>query len=126
MDTNVISREVKEALLESTFIETDGLFTQEVHLFMHCHLKGYDRTGEGLHNDRGFFDKYGAPLSIEDYWMEGYHIMDRMLHHHRLKVGNSMGIPFPPVAGYVGTAHLYKVSIYRFICKIKVRTGNKI
>ena len=26
----------------------DELYGDEVHFFMHCHLKGYDRTGEGL------------------------------------------------------------------------------
>ena len=120
MDTD-ISKRLKEALFEkelkeelfetASFKETDGLFTQEVHLFMHCHLKGYDRTGEGLHIDHSFLDKYGAPINIEDYWMEGHHSMDRMLLQHKIKVGNNK-IPFPPVAGYVGTAHLYKVSIF--------------
>ena len=69
----------------------------------------YDKTGEGLHKEHSFFDKYGAPISIENFWMEGYHSMDRMLLQHMLSVGNNK-IPFPSVAGYVGTAHLYKVS----------------
>ena len=68
----------------------------------------YDKTGEGLHKDHSFFDKYGAPISIENFWMEGYHSMDRMLLQHMLRVGNDK-IPFPSVAGYAGTAHLYKV-----------------
>jgi hypothetical protein len=42
MDTFLVSKELKEALFETaSFIEKEGLFTQEVHLFMHCHLKGY-------------------------------------------------------------------------------------
>ena len=99
-----------EELMKAATLKEDGLLTQEVHLFMHCHLKGYDRTGEGLHMDHSFFDKYGAPISIDNYWMEGHHYIDRLLHQHMLKVGNPK-IPFPPVAGFVGTAHLYKVSI---------------
>jgi len=86
----------------------DKLFGREVHLFMHCHLKGYDRTGEGIYPDRTFFDKYGAPISLEQFWMEGYHSMDRMLAQHMFSLENDH-IPFPPVAGYAGTTHLYKV-----------------
>ena len=65
-----ISPEMKEALFSTKSIllgneaHEDGLFTQEVHLFMHCHLKGYDRDGEGENMDRSFFDKYGAPVKI--------------------------------------------------------------
>ena len=59
--------------------------------------------------DRLFIDKYGVPSSIESYWMEGYHVMDRMLtaQMHRASTAK---IPFPPVAGYVGCTHLYKVN----------------
>ena len=57
---------------------------------------------------RTFFDKYGAPISLEQFWMEGYHSMDRMLAQHMFSLENDH-IPFPPVAGYAGTTHLYKV-----------------
>ena len=50
--------------------------------------------------------------------MEGYHSMDRMLLQHMLRVGNDK-IPFPSVAGYAGTAHLYKVG---FKCVSIIRT----
>ena len=70
---------------------------------------GYDRTGEGLRLDRSFFDKYGAPVELENFWMEGYHAMDRLLAQHMLAINNKE-IPFPPVAGYAGTTHLYKVT----------------
>ena len=69
---------------------------------------GYDRTGEGLQLDRSFFCKYGAPVELENFWMEGYHAMDRLLAQHMLAI-NNREIPFPPVAGYAGTTHLYKV-----------------
>ena len=69
---------------------------------------GFDRTGEGLELDRSFFDKYGAPVELENFWMEGYHAMDRLLAQHML-ASNNREIPFPPVAGYAGTTHLYKV-----------------
>jgi hypothetical protein len=42
MDAFLVSKDLKEALFEiASFIEKEGLLTQEVHLFMHCHLKGY-------------------------------------------------------------------------------------
>ena len=84
-----LENKLKEALFKTaSFKEKDGLFTQEVHLFMHCHMKGYDRTGEGLQMDHSFFDKYGVPTSIHNYWMEGYHSMDRMLLQHKMRVDN--------------------------------------
>ena len=47
------------------------LYGDEIHLFMHCHMKGYDRTGEGKILDGSFFDKYGAPMTLKDHWMDG-------------------------------------------------------
>ena len=69
-------------------------------------------TGEGLQMDQSFLDKYGVPSSVESYWMEGYHVMDRLLARHLLAINNKE-IPFPPVAGYAGTTHLYKVILFR-------------
>ena len=86
----------------------DELYGDEVHFFMHCHLKGYDRTGEGLQHDRSFFDKYGAPIHVHDFWMEGYHSIERMLADHFQSTQNQY-IKFPPVAGFAGCTHLYKV-----------------
>jgi hypothetical protein len=28
-------------------------YGQEVSLFLHCHLRGYDRSGQGFHGDTG-------------------------------------------------------------------------
>ena len=44
----------------------------QVHLFMHCHIKSYDRTGEGLAMDHDFIDKFGVPNKLEHFWMEGF------------------------------------------------------
>ena len=46
--------------------------TLQVHLFMHCHIKSYDRTGEGLAMDHDFIDKFGVPNKLEHFWMEGF------------------------------------------------------
>ena len=35
-------------------------------------FQAYDRTGEGLAMDGSFFDKYGAPITLKDHWMDGY------------------------------------------------------
>ena len=50
------------------FIESMG---EEVHIFMHVHMRGYDRTGEGRVKDAGYYDKYGAPAAQKDSWMDG-------------------------------------------------------
>ena len=39
---------------------------------MHCHIKSYDRTGEGLAMDHDFIDKFGVPNKLEHFWMEGF------------------------------------------------------
>ena len=84
------------------------LYGDEIHLFMHCHMKGYDRTGEGKNLDSSFFDKYGAPIHIQDFWMEGYHAIERLLADHFESTKNPH-VKFPPVAGYAGGTHLYKL-----------------
>ena len=84
---------------------------------------GYDRTGEGLHLDRSFFDKYGAPVELENFWMEGYHAMDRLLAQHMLAI-NNREIPFPPVAGYAGTTHLYKVKLLKILTLVQQNLAN--
>jgi len=109
MDDKQLDRELKEMYLEpmKCLERHKEMYGREVHFFTHCHIKAYDRTGEGLKMDRSFMDKYGAPISLENYWMEGYHCMDRMLAKQMLTTDNP-SIPMPPVAGYVGCAHLYK------------------
>ena len=46
-------------------------FTEEVHLFMHVHLRGYDKDGDGKQMHAEYYDKYGAPMKLENSWLEG-------------------------------------------------------
>jgi len=114
MDANIVDAPKLEEELKDMYFEPmrclqrhKDLYGREIHFYTHCHIKAYDRTGEGIKMDRSFMDKYGAPISLENYWMEGYHCMDRMLALQLLRTDND-SIPMPPVAGYVGCAHLYK------------------
>ena len=61
---------------------------QKVHLFMHCHIKSYDRTGEGLAMDHNFIDKFGAPNKLEHFWMEGsvFNMLKFLVYQTLLKV----------------------------------------
>ena len=58
------------------------LFDHEVHLFMHCHLKAYDRTGEGIHMDNDFIGKFGNVFLCLSITMngppEGIHLSNRL------------------------------------------------
>ena len=87
------------------------IYTNEIHLFMHCHMKAYDQTGEGKNRCFDYTDKYGVPINVEDHQTEGHRAMDESLAENMFKVmkvdGLDFGIRFPPVAGYAGTAHLY-------------------
>lgn len=40
-------------------------------MFMHVHMRGYDRDGDGRAMDASFYDKYGAPVRKENAWMHG-------------------------------------------------------
>ena len=88
------------------------IYTNEIHLFMHCHMKAYDQTGEGKNRCFDYTDKYGVPINVEDHQTEGHRAMDKSLAENMFKVTKvdelDFGIRFPPVAGYAGTAHLYK------------------
>ena len=112
-----LSDKVKKFLKEPEKHVVPHLFDHEVHLFMHCHLKAYDRTGEGIHPDPGFVDMFGLPNNVEDFWTEGYHSMDLKLASHMfyveyMKKGQeekmkhslppTLFLPYPPVAGYAG------------------------
>ena len=46
-------------------------FTEEVHLLMHVHLRGYDKEGNGKQMHADYYDKYGAPMKLEESWLEG-------------------------------------------------------
>ncbi|XP_028403682.1 uncharacterized protein LOC114526311 [Dendronephthya gigantea] len=79
----------------------------EVSLFLHCHLRGYDREGKGISGDHDYYDKYGAPAKKDDSWEEGYHVVEkRLAEHYNTVVDNKLN--FPLVAGMGGGVHIYK------------------
>ena len=67
-----LSNKVTQFLYDPQKHVAPNLFDHEVHLFMHCHIKSYDRTGEGLAMDHDFIDKFGVPNKLEHFWMEGF------------------------------------------------------
>ncbi|XP_066932629.1 uncharacterized protein [Clytia hemisphaerica] len=81
-------------------------FTEEVHLFMHVHLRGYDKEGDGKQMHADYYDKYGAPMKLEESWLEGYRDVERQLSHHFNACINPC-IPFPKPAATAGGTHLY-------------------
>ena len=66
----------------------EKIYGDEIHLFLHAHMRGYDRTGEGIEMDGSFFDKFGAPIHLHDFWLEGYHAIERMLAVHFVACDN--------------------------------------
>ena len=82
-------------------------FGQEVHIFMHCHLRGYDLTGRGKEMSGHYYDKYGAPVDQHESWSEGYRAVEKELSTHFVKCTNP-SMEQPLIAGYGGGVHLYK------------------
>ena len=95
---------------EWPFIDIDvkEAYGQEVHMFLHVHLRGYDKTGEGKHMDASYLDKYGAPVHTKESWTEGYRTVEEQLAKHFNKVLNK-DMDFPPPVGVAGGSHLYKL-----------------
>ena len=64
----------KEVITECDLIQLPlyEAFGEEVHMFMHIHLRGYDKDGNGKQMHAEYYDKYGAPMKLEDSWIEGY------------------------------------------------------
>ena len=42
---------------------------EEIHMFTHIHLRGYDKNGGGKQMHADYYDKYGAPMKIQDSWL---------------------------------------------------------
>ena len=84
----------------------EDAFGEEVSLFIHCHLRGYDQNGIGVQMDASYYDKYGAPVKKDDSWTEGYHAVELKLADH-FNICETLRI-FPLVAGMGGGAHLYR------------------
>ena len=49
----------------------EDAYGEEVQLFIHCHLRGYDKEGEGKQLHADFYDQYGAPVKKQESWLEG-------------------------------------------------------
>ena len=97
----------KELICPFTGSSVEKAFGEEVNLFMHCHMRGYDRHGEGKQMDSEYYDKYGAPVEKNDSWMEGYHVVEKFLGKH-FDICDNEVMDFPLVAGMAGGVHLYK------------------
>ena len=90
-----------------TDIDVKEAYGQEVHMFLHVHLRGYDETGEGKHMDSSYFDKYGAPVNTKESWSEGYRAVEKHLAKH-FNICLNKEIQFPAPVGVAGGSHLYK------------------
>ena len=53
-------------------------YGEEVHLFLHVHLRGYDREGKGKHMDSSYYDKYGRCPPLQTYPQKPALELDRM------------------------------------------------
>ena len=100
-----IKEEVKCPYTDST---VERAFGQEVNLFMHCHLRGYDKDGKGEQLHSKYYDNYGAPVEILKSWSEGYHEIEQYLSKFNFELYNNEIMDFPLVAGVAGGVHLYK------------------
>ena len=108
----------KQVYVESSTSTTLGLtnpqnktvfdaFGQEVNVFLHCHLRGYDKTGCGEEMLAQYFDKYGAPVDRHHSWSEGYRDVEKQLGLHFDQSANPKN-ELPLIAGYGGGVHLYQ------------------
>ena len=97
----------KEVKCPYTNSSVERAFGEEVNLFMHCHMRGYDKDGEGKQLHSEYYDKYGAPVDILDSWLEGYHVIEKLLSSY-FNLCENEAIDFPLVAGVAGGVHLYK------------------
>ena len=90
-----------------TDIDVKEAYGQEVHMFLHVHLRGYDDKGDGKRMDSSYFDKYGAPVLVQRSWSEGYHSVEQYLAKHFNECLNKE-TEFPTPVGVAGGSHLYK------------------
>ena len=69
----------KEVVTDFEHVQTPvhTAFSEEVHLFMHVHLRGYDKEGNGKQMHADYYDKYGAPMKLEESWLEGWDLIYR-------------------------------------------------
>jgi len=81
---------------------------EEIHMFTHIHLRGYDKNGDGKQMHADYYDKYGAPMKIQDSWLEGYRAVERELAEHFNGCLNP-ALPFPAPGASAGGSHLYEM-----------------
>jgi hypothetical protein len=55
-----------------------------------------------------YYDKYGAPMSLESAFEEGYHAIEIKAADYWDKITKCQDLDFPLIAGIGGGAHLYK------------------
>ncbi|XP_066910545.1 uncharacterized protein [Clytia hemisphaerica] len=86
-------------------------FGEEVHLFMHIHLRGYDKNGDGKQMHAEYYDKFGAPMKKEDSWLDGFRSVEEEIANHFNKCQTD-GFDFPMPAAVAGGSHLYAMYHY--------------
>lgn len=89
------------------FTSVKSAYEDEVNMFIHVHLRNYDRHGLGDNQDHEYTDRFGAPIHYLNSWAEGYCMVEDALIKHNDNCSNRF-TPFPLVGCYSGAAHLYK------------------
>ncbi|XP_066912420.1 uncharacterized protein [Clytia hemisphaerica] len=73
-------------------------FREEVNLFIHVHMRGYDQKGDGVQMHAAYYDKYGAPMNKERSWLQGYRaIEDEIVKHANRSETEGFDFPIPAV-----------------------------
>jgi len=89
------------------FASVKSAYKDEVNMFIHAHLRGYDRHGMGDTQDHAYVDRYGAPIHYLESWAEGYSAIEEALIKHNDACSNP-NTHFPLIGSFSGAAHLYK------------------
>ncbi|XP_066911021.1 uncharacterized protein [Clytia hemisphaerica] len=99
--------------MQGTDVELDQLtrpvkhaFREEVNLFIHVHMRGYDKNGDGVQMHAAYYDKYGAPMNKERSWLQGYRAIEDEIVKHANR-SETEGFDFPIPAAVAGASHLY-------------------
>lgn len=82
-------------------------FGDEVHLFLHYHLRVYDKEGKSENINANYYDKYGAPVFLKDIWTHSYNTIENTLASH-FNICKNPYVKNPLIAGFGGGSYLYK------------------
>ena len=96
MDSNEIKK-----YQQKSYNSVKSAYQNEAHLFIHAHLRGYDKKGQGKDKNAEFVDRYGAPIDFQDTWKDGYRSIEEKLLMHNEKCQNKFTY-FPLVGAYRG------------------------